>query len=177
MRCLQNQCNPTLLSKKQLGCLSSVWGVHYFTLLTDDKHLVGKGANAMIGKLQRIHNFTLFAASPSPAPRQSVVDDRAPQIMDWDVRSKESLSNDALEDVKVWKCEAVMESSLMTHQWAHLPIILEWMVQFWTAESLTVFTKGTFRQLEVDGLQCRILQKSPKTIKIQILVLSEPICP
>ena len=37
-------------------------------LLTDDKHLVGKGANAMIGKLQRIHNFTLFAAAPRVPP-------------------------------------------------------------------------------------------------------------
>ena len=43
-------------------------GVNYFLPLTDDQHVESQGANAMIGKLQRIHNFTLFAAAPRVPP-------------------------------------------------------------------------------------------------------------
>ena len=105
------------------GCLSTPpQGVHYFMLLTDDKHLVGKGANAMIGKLQRIHNFTLFAASHSPAPRQSVVDDRTPQIMDWDVGSKDFQRLAC----KTWKCYWVISGPVSSfahkNSWKDGPI-------------------------------------------------------
>ena len=116
MRCLQNQCQSKKILCENWDVCQAPQGVHYFMLLTDDKHLVGKGANAMIGKLQRIHNFTLFAASQSPAPRQSVVDDRAPQIMDWDVGSKDF----ERLPCKAWKWESVIGSSV--GKWAHLSI-------------------------------------------------------
>ena len=123
MRCFKNQCQSKKKSLWKQGCLSTPpQGVHYFMLLTDDKHLVGKGANAMIGKLQRIHNFTLFAASHSPAPRQSVVDDRTPQIMDWDVGSKDFQRLAC----KTWKCYWVISGPVSSfahkNSWKDGPI-------------------------------------------------------
>ena len=74
----------TFAEENQNVCEASS-GVHYFTQLTDDKHLQGREQMRWLANYRGIHNFTLFAAPPGPAPRQSVVDERSPQIMDWDV--------------------------------------------------------------------------------------------
>ena len=116
--------------------------------LTDDQHVESQGANAMIGKLQRIHNFTLFAASPQSRPPSiscgwSRATNHGLRCPIERVSFKWCLGR--CESLKVWSCHGVITDDSSVSPFSH---------NFWT--NGPILDSNIFMKLSWQGLSVNL---------------------